>query len=693
MNWLNNLKVRSKLLLVLGVLLVGFTITGLVYYQVDQIDKQATVLEQKTNEFGYLTLKVSELILQGRRAEKDFLLRADLKYVKRHDGTMEQVFTTIDRMDQIAATEEERQILLKVRELSAAYQSTFKQMADTKVVLGLNENAGLQGAFRNQVHDVEDLLKKEKAIELTASMLMMRRHEKDFLLREADKYPTRMAGEQKKFSTLLAKSRVPAATRKIITRAMADYYKGFLALVQGTRDYRSAIAVYREKVHALDPELVTLTEITSKATESNRITVDQQRNTAALVFIATLLVTALTTLSLLLLIIRSVARSLGRLTNTVEEVAQGNYDARVNLDTKDELGDLAKAFDNMLNERLANLAQAEAENNQLNDSIINVLEAVSDLSDRDLTVKVPVAEDVTGPVADAMNMMAGEISRVLIDIRDISDEVEQSANTVNNQGQRVTQMAANERKIVQATMEKLDEASRTMNQIAKLAQSCNEIAAKTSASTSEALNSVSNTAEGMNDIRETISETEKRIKRLGERSQEITGVVEIINNIAERTHVLALNASMQAAAAGDAGRGFAVVADEVQRLAESSRQSTAEIQALVSNIQTETAETMATMNKTITQVVDGTKLAQRSGEQMQATQKTTNDLADAIEKIAQHSLKQAKVSNVLREQAMGIVDSTDETSKELVEQAKHTGNLVAFSKKLQDSVRVFKLSA
>jgi len=693
MNWLNNLKVRNKLLLVLAVLLAGFAIIAAVYYQAQQIDKQARVSEQQTQKFSYLTLKVSELILQGRRAEKDFLLRNDLKYIKRHDDIMKQVFSTIDHMDQIAANDKERQVLQKVHELAASYQTTFKQMVDTKVVLGINETVGLQGAFRNKVHEVEDLLKKEKAIGLTASMLMMRRHEKDFLLREADKYPTRMAAEQKNFAALLKASKVKATSKKIITAAMADYYKGFVQLVQGSKDFRAAIESYREKVHALDPELATLTQLSRETSAYNLVQVAQQRDTASNTFAITLLVTVAATLALLLLIIRTVNKSLGRLQNTVAEVAQGNFEARANLETRDELGELGQAFDNMLNERLSNLVAAEAENNQLNDSIINVLEAVSDMSDRDLTVKVPVAEDVTGPVADAMNMMAAETSRVLIEIRDISDEVEQAANTVSSQGQRVTQMAVNERKIVQDTMEKLEEASRTMNQIANLAQSCNKIASNTSESTSEALKSVTDTTEGMNDIRETISETEKRIKRLGERSQEITGVVEIINNIAERTHVLALNASMQAAAAGDAGRGFAVVADEVQRLAESSRKSTAEIQALVSNIQTETAETMATMNKTISQVVDGTELAQRSGEQMQATQKTTKELAEAVEKIALHSLKQAKVSNVLREQATGIMDSTDETSKELEEQAKHTDNLVDFSKKMQESVRVFKLSA
>lgn len=393
------------------------------------------------------------------------------------------------------------------------------------------------------------------------------------------------------------------------------------------------------------------------------------------------------------LIYRSITKPISKIASTVTELTNGNMDARTEIHGKNELGELGQAFDGLLNERMATLTQAEKENERLNDSIIDLLEAVSVLSDRDLTIMIPVAEDVTGPVADAMNMMASETARVLKDIREISEQVEQAANSISTQGHRVTDVAAKEREIVQATMERLEEASSTMNDIAKQAQSCNEIANMASDSTAEALTSVNNTAEGMNDIRETISETEKRIKRLGERSQEITGVVQIINNIAERTHVLSLNASMQAASAGEAGRGFAVVADEVQRLAESSRQSTAEIQALVSNIQTETAETMVTMNKTITQVIDGTELAQRSGEQMKLTQKTTFDLAAAVEKIAERSLLQAGMSSSLHEQATQIVNSTQETSTELEEQSKHTQSMVEFAKRLLESVRVFKLPA
>ena len=167
--------------------------------------------------------------------------------------------------------------------------------------------------------------------------------------------------------------------------------------------------------------------------------------------------------------------------------------------------------------------------------------------------------------------------------------------------------------------------------------------------------------------------------------------VEIINNIAERTHILSLNASMQAAAAGDAGRGFAVVANEVQRLAESSRDSTSEIAGLVNNIQAETAETMAAMNKAISQVVEGSDLAQASGVKMQATQETTAELVESVELIAKRSMMQAQFSKVLRTKTEQAQKSTEETNAELKLQADQTTNLVSFSRQLLDSVNVFKL--
>jgi methyl-accepting chemotaxis protein len=195
----------------------------------------------------------------------------------------------------------------------------------------------------------------------------------------------------------------------------------------------------------------------------------------------------------------------------------------------------------------------------------------------------------------------------------------------------------------------------------------------------------------MEGIRESIAEAEKRIKRLGERSQEITGIVNLINTIAERTHVLALNASMQAAAAGDAGRGFAVVAEEVQRLAESSRQATQQIAQLVNNIQIETADTINTVNRTISQVVSGSELAAKSGQQMRETQQSTASLVELVKRITSSAQVQMKIATELRNRVHQIGASTEKTAAEILLQSEATADLSKSADRLVESVRVFKL--
>jgi len=227
--------------------------------------------------------------------------------------------------------------------------------------------------------------------------------------------------------------------------------------------------------------------------------------------------------------------------------------------------------------------------------------------------------------------------------------------------------------------------------VAELAAASNRAAEQATTSTVTALGSVNETVRGMEGIRESIAEAEKRIKRLGERSQEITGIVNLINTIAERTHVLALNASMQAAAAGDAGRGFAVVAEEVQRLAESSRQATQQIAQLVNNIQIETADTINTVNKTISQVVSGSELAARSGQQMRETQQSTASLVELVKRITSSAQVQMKIATELRNRVHQIGASTEKTAAEILLQSEATADLSKSADRLVESVRVFKL--
>ncbi len=391
------------------------------------------------------------------------------------------------------------------------------------------------------------------------------------------------------------------------------------------------------------------------------------------------------------LIYLGINRSIRRIQATVAEVSEGNYYARTGLTGTDELAELGGAFDALLEDKVASLVQAEQENERLNESVIALLEAVSRLSQRDLTIKVPVTEDVTGPVADALNQLTSETSRVLKGVRRISEEVARASAMVKAQSDNVIAVAAEERREVEETARELAHAVETMAHIAALAEECDRAAEQAIRTTHTALETVTRTVEGINGIRETIHETEKRIKRLGERSQEISRAVNLINSISERTHILALNASMHAASAGEAGKSFAVVADEVQRLAESARDATAQISTLVSNIQVETADTVATMNEVITQVVEGTRLAQEAGQQMQRTEESTASLVEAVRRINERSQDQARLSNALQGRAGQIQESTRKTSRQLQEQTQQTTRLVEYARGLLNAVNVFRL--
>ncbi len=349
------------------------------------------------------------------------------------------------------------------------------------------------------------------------------------------------------------------------------------------------------------------------------------------------------------------------------------------------------AVNPLLEERLENLAKAEKESKTLNASIIGLLQTVAALSQRDLTVQATVTEDVTGSVADALNLMTSEMTKVLKQVNLVSNNVSSTSVAVKEQSDLVTQLAAEERRVVDSASQTLQQTIESMREVAKLTDTSNQTAEQAIEATDKAFTTVNETVQGINDTRDTIRETEKRIKRLGERSQEISSAVNLINTIAERTHILALNASMHAASAGEAGRGFAVVADEVQRLAESSREATAQIATLVKNIQVETSETVNTMNETITQIVAGSRLAQQAGEEMQLTQKNTADLVAKMHEIAERITAQATEIGKMENSIDQIRKTTVETSTQLGEQSKATTNLVDFSTTLVSAVSVFKL--
>lgn len=388
---------------------------------------------------------------------------------------------------------------------------------------------------------------------------------------------------------------------------------------------------------------------------------------------------------------RSINKPIARLSETVQALREGDFDARVRLSTSDELGQLGTALDQLLDDRLATLNQQAKENEQLNNSVIEIMQAVGQLAQRDLTIKVPVTADVTGAVSDAINLMTSETSSALRQVFSISANVAQASSRVKQRSDAVLNMAEQSGQEVAAASEELAQAAQALSLIAKDAQEANGTAEEAIKATQEALRTVSATVGGVSASRDIIRETEKRIKRLGERSQEINAVIGIIGNIAERTSILALNAAMQAVAAGEAGRGFAVVAEEVKRLAENARDATQQIGNLVSGIQADTVDAVQSMNDAITQVVDISRLAERAGEQMQQTQQATNNLVQSVRDIANTTSQQAKVSDVLLNRAGQIAQSTRNTLDQVNQQNVETARLLQFARGLLDTVRQFKL--
>ncbi len=570
-----------------------------------------------------------------------------------------------------------------------AKQATSSVSEDTRVLKLLDSLRKVQTSFQRQVQEWKDILLRGNDTELYAKhfdAFEKRTVDVSQGLSEMRKQAAELGLDTKDIDTLLA--------------AHAELHSAYIeALKSYNRNHETAGQEVDKLVRGLDrPTSAAMDKLSqdvvsfaAKAAETSAQEVAAKESTTEWLTIATLGV-ALPLLVLLgVFITRGIIRNLDSFQKTVNEINQGDFEARAKIAGNDELTDLAKAFNELLDSRVATLAQIEKENAQLNESVLGLLRAVAQLARKDLTVKVPVSEDVTGAVSDALNLLSSETAKVLLDVSNISADVTSASLKAQQQANSMMAAAEDDRVEVDHTVESLSSAAHSLNEIAELARQCNVAADNAIKTTSAALSTVNNTVSGINSTRDVIRETEKRIKRLGERSQEISGAVNLINVIAERTHILALNASMHAASAGEAGRGFAVVADEVQRLAENSRQATQQIAALVNNIQVETADTVNTMNDAIARIVEGSRLAEQAGQQMELTQHATSDLVASVKQIAVSSEEQAKAGQELLERADTLKKSSEQATERLHEQSRYTNSLVEYAKQLLTTVRVFNL--
>ena len=334
---------------------------------------------------------------------------------------------------------------------------------------------------------------------------------------------------------------------------------------------------------------------------------------------------------------------------------------------------------------------AETERNGTQQAILRLMNEMGDLADGDLTVRATVTEDITGAIADSVNYTIEELSVLVRRINDASIRVTtatESAQRTSDELLSATERQAQELRLAgetaQSMASSMSAASEDALQSAQVARRSLEAAQKGAAA-------VEDTIKGMNDIREKIQETSKRIKRLGESSQEIGEIVELISDITEQTNVLALNAAIQAASAGEAGRGFSVVAEEVQRLAERSAEATKQIGAIVKTIQTDTGDAVAAMENATRDVVDGARLSETAGQELAEIERVSAETATLIERISTSTEVQAKAATQVAEKMKNILAITDRTTTGTQQTAVSIGELADLAIELKGSVSGFKV--
>ncbi len=324
-------------------------------------------------------------------------------------------------------------------------------------------------------------------------------------------------------------------------------------------------------------------------------------------------------------------------------------------------------------------------------AILRLMNELQTVAEGDLTQQATVTEDITGAIADSVNYTVEELRTLVSQVQGTVGRVTETTAQVEATSTELLAASTEQLREIRDTGESVLQMAGRINDVSEQAQETAQVARQSLDAAETGLRAVQNTIGGMNSIRDQIQETSKRIKRLGESSQEIGEITELISDITEQTNVLALNAAIQAASAGEAGRGFSVVAQEVQRLAERSGDATRQIAALVKTIQTDTQDAVGAMERSTQNVVEGTRLTDAAGTALGDIDRVSRQLADLIAQISNQALSEAESANVVAANIQHIFAVTEQTGEGTRSTAQMVRELSKTAEELKQSVARFKI--
>jgi methyl-accepting chemotaxis protein len=376
------------------------------------LDKAAEQ-EQLIHEIDAGIHMIERDVLSARRYEKDFFLRNDKTYLTKHAQSIQDIYREIDQLETQMDVQGQGEVIKQIRAHVAAYESGFKAVADLEVELGLDEKSGLLGALRNSVHQVEATLKEYQQLLLTKHMLMMRRHEKDFLARKDEKYVKRLTATRDELLQALETSSIPSEARKKIVEQIGQYHASFLAVAAGTEKVRIGIAAFREAIHALDPLLDKLKAVGDELLERNDLAAQAQRNAVTRDFLLWLAGVGFTVSLLLWLGARGILRKVDTALRSANEVAAGNLSHEIKSTSGDELGRLLLALRRM-QEKLRERRDTDRERTQADEIAGREVAAIVEATlQGDLTQRIEAAgkQGFFRQLAEGINAMQDDLRR------------------------------------------------------------------------------------------------------------------------------------------------------------------------------------------------------------------------------------------------------------------------------------------
>ncbi|MBR0718999.1 methyl-accepting chemotaxis protein [Bradyrhizobium liaoningense] len=596
-----SLRLSQKILLIGIVGLLGLVVFGAIYLIGNASQEASRKIASDTRNILALNNKLGRDLLDARRVEKDFLLRRDEESPKRHASVTANIKREIDQLDASVRAEGLAVVADKVGVLAKGfgeYQKQFAALEQNEVKLGLNETMGLSGALRASVHDIETKLKQVDNSKLAAEMLMMRRHEKDFMLRRDRSYVEKFDKSVGDFAKTIAESDLAPAMKTDIEGKLKKYRADFIAWVDGTQQSAASASAMSKAYAQMEPVIEDVARQIQQRYDASQA---DEADTLASVkrwMLITLALTIVIVSAFSLSISRAVTRAIRSMVQAMVRLAKGDMTVEIpGVGRRDEIGEMAGAVDvfkaNMIEADRLRAEQAEAEQRQ----------AVQRRADMDR-------------LAGEFEAAVGEIVET---VSSASTELEASAGTLTKTAEHSQDLATN---VASASEEASTNVQSVASATEELSSSVNEISRQVQSSARMASAAV-----------EQAKLTTAKVGQLSKAAARIGDVVELINTIAGQTNLLALNATIEAARAGEAGRGFAVVASEVKALAEQTAKATGEIGQQVSSIQAATDDSVQAINEisgTIEQLSEvSSTIAAAVEEQGAATQEISRNIQQA----------------------------------------------------------------